>query len=179
MFPLRVFCTIGNIDDLTKIDIRWVLFEPPSTKIKNSPLLFANTAFHELRKIISSLLTRVDLQSMIHRMKMFFYFEILSSLFVLAMGKRADMAWTYLFKYIIIGEPGSFKESSSASCTQVFPPLLVQVLVNLHCCFNSPINDFNPFINQPLVRSKTSRGETRSLVVDRRRGMRHPNDHHR
>ena len=43
-------------------------------KMKNSPLLFANTDSHELRKIRSSLLTRVDLRNMIHRLKMFFFF---------------------------------------------------------------------------------------------------------
>ena len=115
-----------NIGDLTqasillistKIDIRWVLFEPSSTKMKNSPLLFANTAFHELRKIRSSLLTRVDLQKMIHRMKMFFFFffKILSSLLILAMDKKADTAYAYLFKYIIIGDTGSLIDSSSSS----------------------------------------------------------------
>ena len=60
-------------------------------------------------------------------------FEILSSLFILAMPKRAEMAYAYIFKYIIIGDPSSLIESSSLSTRiQVFL-LLVQVLVNLLC----------------------------------------------
>ena len=57
------------------------------------------------------------------------------------------MAYAYLFKYIIIGDTGSFKEILFFfffTLTDV--ARLVQVLVNLVCCFNSPINDFSLFM---------------------------------